>query len=144
MSTFDRISNIKRCEETVTVDLGDYAQAYRGATFDVWVTPTQAHLDRLTGIDAWLQEQTDAAKKVRDALPANERAAKEKDLLGKINRQWEDMWLDWYADTWLNVEREEAYQIRDHLKECDPAAWSWLTDRTTKTIGEFRQRKLKN
>ena len=37
-----------------TIDLGDCDEAYRGATFDVWVTPTRGHLKQFTEYRVWL------------------------------------------------------------------------------------------
>lgn len=164
----ERITSITEVLETVTVDLGDFNEAYRGATFDVWVTPTPAHQERFRDIKKWL---SDASKDANEALRRMdkqhraqlaslrdegrasdvvtiekeyqaERALFDQRCAEKLEAEYNERLLQWIADTCLNWELEELRQARDHLQATNPLAWEWLWNRITSTIGEYKRRQL--
>ena len=121
-------------KSTKTIDLGNFDEAYRGAKFQVWVSVTRAHVARWGEIVDWINEQRKVVK-----------AGKLTDIdLERINAEWQDRKIAWYADTWLNIGQDEARQIRDALLEKNPPAWEWLTDQTVQAIREYKDRKTKN
>jgi len=156
--------------KTVTVDLGDYDEVYRGATFEVWVTPTRAHVQTWGEIAQWLDqvskrarvelEKKDTAyrKEIRrlegesktaeiQALEKGykaERAEFDTQTAERLQAEYDRKQLGWLARTWLNVPEEEAREIRDHLVEVDPRGWEWLVHQTHEAIGEYRRSLTKN
>ena len=116
---------------TRTLDMGDFDEVYAGATFEVWVAPTRAHLD------AW-QDTTQFIVGVNQRL--DKLTAKEKETAFET---WRERVVGWYAETW-GLEVDVARQIRDALDENNPLAWEWLMQRTSAMIGEYREAKLKN
>lgn len=166
----ERITSIAEVRETVTVNLGDFNKSYQGATFDVWVTPTPAHRDKLREIHQWLAE---AGKDARDALARldaqhrervtrlreagqaadvvtleqehqTERALFDQRCAEKMEAEYQERLVQWIADTCLNWDVEELRQARDHLLKTNPLAWEWLWNRITATIGEYKRKQLKN
>ena len=131
----------------VTLDLGDCDEAYRGATFHVWVTPTRAHWAQLVDWQVWTQEEPKRLqKRCAEIALTNELTAKEFDLeQGKRLQRESNERLDaWLAETWLNIEPDETTQIREHLQETYPAAWDWLFSHTLRAIREYRENLSKN
>jgi hypothetical protein len=119
---------------TRTVDLGDLDEAYSGATFEVCVTPSRAHLRSWGETTEFI---VDVTKKSRDGDLTDEQ--KEASF-----EEYEERQLTWLAITWENITLEEAREIRDHLQEDNPLAWDWLLMKTSATIGDFRTETLKN
>ena len=117
---------------TRTVDLGDFEESYRGATFEVNVTPSRAHLRDWGKITEFIQELTTRSDKLSD----DEKTA--------ALAEYEEKKIVWLARTWTNINLEEAREIRDHLEEANPLAWDWLLTFTSLTIGNFRKESLKN
>jgi hypothetical protein len=144
MSIFSKISAAGIVRRSEAVDLGDFDEAYRGATFDVWVTPTRAHLQTWAEISRWLEATTTKARQARDALPADEREAFDAGTAEKLQEAYDERLVAWLAETWVNVDREEARQIFDRLQETNPRAWEWLVHRTHSVIGEFKRRIVGN
>lgn len=166
----EKITSIAEVRETVKVDLGDFHESYRGATFAVWVTPTPAHMDKFKEIQRWLSEANEDARKalhrmdaqhreqlarLRDAGRAadvvtleteyqTERALFDQRCAQKMEEEYDERLLQWIADTCLNWELEELRQARDHLQKTNPLAWEWLWNRITSTIGEYKRAQLKN
>jgi len=165
-----KIMSVSEVRETAAVDLGDYHESYRGAIFEVWVTPTKAHQKRFGEIQEWLAQ---AGTDVRVALERMDRQNKElisrlreegktSDVLileaeyqkeraifderaaARMQEEFGERLLVWIADTCLNWGRDEMRQARDHLLETNPAAWEWLWNRITQTIGDYKRRQLKN
>lgn len=126
-----RIVGIAEVRETVTVDLGDFHESYRGAVFEVWVTPTRAHLG----------EWGDVTRFILDV--ERRKATLTEEEIEAAWEEWRERALRWYVVTW-GMDVEEARQIRDVLQEMNPLAWDWLTMRTSQVIGEYRRGKLKN
>lgn len=170
MAGLDKITSVSAVREAVTIDLGDFHADYRGATFDVWVTPTRAHQDAFREIQAYL---TEAGKEARETLKRMdqqhrakitelraagrsadvveieeqyqiERALVDNRLAEQMEAEYNERLIRWLADTWLNWDVDDARQARDHLLATNPAAWDWLWNTTTNTIGEYRRRVLKN
>ena len=117
----------KDVRTTRTVDLGDFAEGYRGATFEVNVTPSRGHLQEWTDITETIRQAADGKTLDLVAVMAehNERVAR------------------WLAATW-SMPVEEVTQIREVLLERNPLAWEWLYKRTFDVIGEYRSEVLKN
>ncbi len=129
MSTLDLIAGISASYATVTIDLGDYDETYKGATFDVWVTPTRGHIDAYQAYyTRWIDpgtEQADEADEEREA------------------RRYAE--LDpWLAETWRNLSAEETAAVREHLQETNPRAWWWLYNKTLEVAAEYRDTLVKN
>jgi len=145
MNTLSRITAAGAVKRSTTIDLGDCDDTYRGATFDVWVTPTRAHLEAWNAYVAWLREEPARREAERDAIQDEaERAEFDAAMGDALDRE---MWrrLDaWLADTWLNIEPDEVTQIREHLQENHPAAWDWLYTHTLRTMNEYREHLTKN
>ena len=129
MNILDVINKGNEAKITRLLDLGDFDEAYRGATFDVWVMPTRAH------VMAW-GDVVEAYKRLEGKLNGLKEAEKEA-AADRIMA----MENDWYAEMWINVPVDEVAQIREALPDL---AWRWLTQQTTEMPGEFRREKLKN
>lgn len=115
---------------TRTVDLGDFAEGYRGATFEVNVTPSRGHLQEWMEITEFIARE--AARK-----DLHEDQAK------AVMAQYDRKVAHWLAATWA-MDVGEVEQIRDALKERNPLAWEWLQRRTTDAISGYRSEVLKN
>jgi len=165
-----RITGVDTVQETVAVDLGDYHESYRGATFAVWVTPTKAHKKRWHDIDDWVaqaseetkaalakldrQHQAQVAELRREGQTARvlelekqyqiERGAFDERAAAKMQETLDEKVLLWLADTVLDWSLDEFRTARDHLIEHNPDAWEWLWNRITSTIGEYKKQQLKN
>lgn len=117
-----------------TLDLGEFDEAYRGATFEVWVAPTRAHLQEWAALTTFINEQRRIADS--EGMTGDEMAS--------ALAEYEERQLAWYAETWLNISLEEARQIRQALQEQNNLAWDWLLMQTSRMIGQFRAEKLGN
>lgn len=133
MSTLGIITETK---VTRRVDLGDYEESWRGAVFDVWVTPTRAHMAEFAENTDWIREHQ--AEIVDDGDEAT--IAEMNERIG-----------GWLARTWLNFPTTEEHSaegevtlIREHLQDCDFEAWNWLYGRTLEVIREYREGRVKN
>lgn len=145
MSVRDSILSVAEVRRSVAVDLGDFDEVYRGAIFEVWVTPPAAHRKALEENQAWLERETGRAQRDRDGIAdAERRAAFDLEAGQRLQAEWSERLLRWLAATWLNVELDEARQIREHLVETNPMGWDWLFQRTMATIGEYRRRVVGN
>lgn len=132
MSVLDKVQLVAL--ETRPLDLGDYAEDYAGAIFDVWVTPSRAHLRAFGELGEWISEMQQLVKDRK--LPDDDAP----DFWG----EYQERLVRWYAEMWRNIDVDEARQIRDALQENCPGAWDWLTRRTSEMVAEFRQERLKN
>ncbi len=121
--TLDLITGVSASYATATIDLGEYDETYDGATFDVWITPTRAHLDAYQAYyRRWMDpgtERDDDAEQYAELDP-------------------------WLAETWRNLSLEEVTGIREHLLETNPRAWWWLYNRTLEVAAEYRDTLVKN
>jgi len=144
-SVFGKLQSIGTIKTTRTIDLGDCDEAFRGAVFDVWVTPTRAHWQEFWDYVRWLNEEPERAKERRDQIEdETERAEFDREHSAQMERE---MWqrLDhWLAETWTNIPAGEVTQIREHLQESFPDAWTWLYNRTLSVIREHRESLTKN
>ena len=57
MSILQQIAKQGIIKTTRQLDLGDCDEAFRGAVFDVWVTPTRAHWAEFAAYVVWLNEE---------------------------------------------------------------------------------------
>ncbi len=126
--TLDLITGIEASYATITVDLGEYDATYKGATFDVWITPTRAHLDVY---QAYYKRWVDPGTEQDDDTDADD-AEQYAEL---------DPWL---AETWRNLSLEDTTAIREHLQETNPRAWWWLYNKTLEVAAEYRETLIKN
>jgi len=143
-NALQKITSTGPVKTTVTLDLGDCDEAYRGAIFDVWVTPTRAHWAAFAEYVVWLEEEPKRQQAKKAGMAPAEAAEFDRVMGEQLDRE---MWsrLDaWLADTWLNVELEEVTQIREHLQADFPAAWDWLYNHTLRTMREYRDNLSKN
>ncbi len=122
---------------TRPLDLGEFDEVYAGAIFRVWVNPSRDHLAEWGTIAV----EVNAARKAANELDDPDAA---KDLRREALETYRTRSIAWYAETWTNIDLDEALQIRDTLEEDNPLAWDWLTGRTSKMIGDYREEKLKN
>lgn len=116
------------------LDLGEFDEAYRGATFEVWVAPTREHLQEWAALTEFINEQRRIANS--DGMSEGEMTA--------AMAEYEERQLAWYAETWLNISLEEARQIRQALQQQNNLAWDWLLMKSSRMIGQFRAEKLGN
>ena len=140
-----RIAKAGVVKTTVTLDLGDCDEAYRGATFRVWVTPTRAHWAEFAEYNVWLTEEPARRQRERDQIAdPGERAAFDEASAAQFDREMYERLDAWLAETWTNIDLDEVTQIREHLQESNPGAWDWLYMSTLRTIREYRERLSKN
>ena len=170
MGVFEKLEGVGVAQKFEVVDLGRFDKRYKGAAFNVWVTPTREHIEAWGDTVKWLQQVSQEARESLKRLDAGQRdqveALRERDdAMGvaaleqnyqaerksfdegtgeRLQAEYDERVLRWLAATWLNVELEEARQIREHLKETNPLAWDWLVHQTHTTIGNYRKRVLKN
>lgn len=128
-STLGKIKGVTGFIITRPLDLGDFDEVYRGATFDVWVAPSRAHLQEWTSLTRAIQD----AKRRSVQMTENERS--------EALEAWRTRQLAWFAATWRNITLEDVKEIKEALPE---VAWDWLTMRTSQMIGAFRREKLGN
>ncbi len=127
----DTLQLIQDTEVTHTLDLGDYDEAYRGATFDVWITPPRSHWRAWNAYITWLQE---------NIIDQGIEEGQIETLNAEMYRQ-----LDaWMAETWRNLSLDETTQIRERLENVNPGAWQWLYNETLRVMREYRERRSKN
>lgn len=143
-NTLQAILAQQTVKTTRRLDLGDCDEAYRGATFDVWVTPTRAHWSAFADYVAWLNTEPQRRQKERDSLPEHERAEFDRAVGAQLDREMYERLDAWLAETWVNLDLAEVTQIREHLQETYPAAWDWLYQATLRTIREYREGLTKN
>lgn len=170
MGIFEKLQGVGVAQKFETVDLGRFDKRYKEAAFNVWVTPTREHVEAWGDVTKWLQQVSREAKESLARLDAEhhdqvealrvkgdtagvaaleqnyraERKSFDEGTADRLQAEYDERVLRWLADTWLNVELEEARQIREHLKETNPLAWDWIVHQTHTTIGDYRKRVLKN
>lgn len=145
MGVLERVLQVEALQRVERVDLGEFDEAYRGAVFEVWVTPTRAHVEAWGEIREWLERSTEEARVERERYTdPGRRAEFDQEQATLLEMEYEERVLRWLAGTWLNVELEEARKIREHLLSSNPRAWEWLVHRTHTTIGEFKRRLVGN
>ena len=131
-----------------TIDLGDCDEAYRGATFDVWVTPTRGHLKQFTEYRDWLQAIPGAIAGIKlqadEIEDDTEREAFTTAQTERLDREMYRQLDAWLSETWLNLDLDSTTQIREHLQETNPSAWEWLYNETLRTMNEYREGLTKN
>lgn len=165
---FGKITGVSTVRQTENLDLHDFNEDYdKGSVFEVWVSLTRAHVQSWSDLfeDIRVQEKALTAKKaelqqehlaliedlkqdIDGMADANEKhvemcAELDRQATEELTQGYEEKTLKWYSETWLNFNLDEARQIKDHLKEHNPAAWDWVTQQTHNLIGAFRQRALK-
>jgi len=132
--------------ETRPIDLGDYAEDYRGVVVYVWVTPTRTHVRRWFEIVGALSNAKQRAKRMDEGT-------EQADLINEATTAWVEDSLAWYAETWVRLEVGDeaqdvtlpvAREIRELLVENLPPAWDWLRQRTHDVMQEYRSERLKN
>jgi hypothetical protein len=126
---------------TVPIDLGDLVEEWRGAVFEVWVTPTRAHLEALNAYHTWVAEnipdpESDEGKAHYEKLGEEKTAA----IFAEADARL-DAWL---AESWRNLPLEEVTQLREHIQEIDQHIWNWLYRRTIDVMTGYRQALVKN
>lgn len=129
MTRLERLSHA--VYRTEPLDLGDFDEAYRGVTFDVWVTPTKAVADRVADLQRWIDEQAGALE--RGDVDFD-------DFTAALNERWYHI----LAELWRDCEIDEVRAIHAALQENNPLAWDWLIRRTHEMVREYRERVLKN
>jgi hypothetical protein len=145
LSILEQISAAGVVKTTRELDLGDCDEAYRGAIFRIWVTPTRAHWAEIVDYRAWLLTEPARRQAERDKIEdAAERAEFDRVVTERLEREMNSRLDAWLAETWTNIERDEVTQIREHLQENNPAAWDWLYLRTLRTIRDYRENLTKN
>ncbi len=145
MSILDQIAAVGVVLTTRRIDLGDCDEAYTGAVFDVWVTPTRAHWAEWVGYQTWLAEVTEDGQAQRDAEPdKGRREALDAELIAQLEREAFPRLDAWLGETWTNIPAEDVPAIRTQLQEVHPAAWAWLLDHTVGAIYKHREELTKN
>ena len=140
-----RIADVGVLEKTEAVDLGDFDEAFRGAVFEVWLTPTRAHIEAFGEVRDWLKRESERARRDRDGIRDEEkRRAFDTESAGRLQAGYDARLDAWLAETWRNVKLEEVRQIHAHLSRVAPPAWDWLANETHTTIGRFRRRAAGN
>jgi hypothetical protein len=143
--TFQIIREAGPIKRTVTLDLGDCDETYRGAVFDVWVAPTRAHLAQFAEYKVWLDTEPGRRQKQRDAIEDKaEREEFDRVMGEQLDNEMYRRLDAWLADTWLNIDLDAVTQIRDHLQETYPAAWNWLYSHTLRAMRDYRENLTKN
>jgi hypothetical protein len=143
--TFKRISAVPRLETTVRLDLGDCDTALRGAVFDVWVTPTRAHLAQFAEYAVWLDTEPKRQQNERDKIQdIAERAEYDRVMAEKLECEMNERLDAWLAEAWRNIPAEEVAQIREHLQENAPSVWDWLYKNTLRAMRDYRENLTKN
>jgi len=139
------IQSVKVLEKTKTVDLGEFDEVFRGAVFEVWLTPTRDHVEAWKEIRDWLTAESERARLDRDAIrDKDQRKAFDQDAAARLQRGYDRRLDAWLAVTWRNVGEDEVTAIHEHLAAVAPAAWDWLVSQTHTAIGEFRRRASGN
>jgi hypothetical protein len=139
----DRVLDIIRATRIYRpLDMAAFDPVYEGAgaVFQVWVNPTRDH------VRAWYEvvRAWGAAEQAKQAW-LDEKGATRKAELEAAFTEAVDTALAlqdaWFAQMWQGMSVEEVVQLRDALSD---AEWQWLSDRTTRMPGEFREEKVKN
>jgi hypothetical protein len=131
LDTLSIITSIEASHATVTIDLGDYDETYKGAVFDVWVTPTRAHVQAYQAYyTKWVAPVVEAGKVPPEVADRDDERTAELD--------------PWLAETWRNIPLEQVTAIREHLQATNPRAWDWLYNKTLETAAQYRETLVKN
>lgn len=138
MNVLDTIKAAGIIHTKTTIDLGDCDKAYRGATFDVWVTPTRAHWAEYAAHVTEVEQRRVERDAIKDTI--------EREEFDRVMTERAEARLDaWLAETWLNIDTAgDVTQIREALQENYPAAWDWLYQRTLEVIIEYKRNLSKN
>ena len=133
---------------TRRIDLGDCDESLRGAVFDVWVTPTRAHVQAYIDYQDWLKEEpVRRQSKVNAIEDAAERERVDQEMAQQTLREMYERLDAWMAETWVNIPAEEVPIIRERLQGDDDVSssvWRWLYDRTFEVIADYREQLTKN
>jgi len=134
-------------EKTRAVDLAEFDEAYagKGVVFEVWLTPSQAHIEAWKETRDWLVDASERARKARAAIEDEERRAEyDTATAERLQREYDRRLDAWLAETWRNWEVADVETLHAHLTANCPAMWDWLVHQTHSAIGEFRRKAAGN
>lgn len=145
------LAKLKKAHSRIerTLDMAEFDEGYAGATFQVWMAPTRAHMREWGDLTEFITSESARLKRERANPPdgLNEEdlaafyAASEVETEGVLE-EWRVRQVAWYATTW-GMSLEDVQAIREALQESNPLAWDWLLTRSSQMIGEYRREKLK-
>ena len=120
------------------VDLGEYAEVYRGKTLRVWVNPPRAVWREYEGV---LDEnQRRVAEMLGDKTRIEEHAKWAAEIFVPVVH-------DWYAKMWSQSDNPAEHWSADEiaeLSEADPALYEWMQRRSLRELTEFRKAEKKS
>lgn len=123
---------------TQDLDLGDYAEEYKGQglALKVWVNPDRGTIAERDDIQAEFDRQLQETK-TNNALV--------EPFLKWVVEIYTPAVMDWYARLWSQGERETHWTVEElqALDERDPALFDWLKRRSVQMIVEHRTREKK-
>lgn len=118
------------------LDLGEYAEEYKGLTVKVWVNPDRGTIAER---DELQQEFERQAQEMR-----NNQALAEP-FLKWTAETYAPAILDWYARLWSQGEPDTHWTV-DEMKELDgqdPALFDWMKRRSVQMVIQHRTREKK-
>jgi hypothetical protein len=132
------IQRAGRVESIERIDLGDCDEVFRGAVFDVWVTPTRAHIEQRRELNQWLLRADERVaaiqRELEDIEDEDEKERIEQARIDEVEQETGRRVDAYLAKTWLNLDLDAVTKIREHLQKEFPYAFTWLIRRTAQAI----------
>lgn len=151
--TTNPLLEIEVIKITKPLDIGDYAEEYRGKLLHVWVNLTKRK------IFEYEKNQADLAKLVGELSRATgnklvDRVLFNRARVKKLNNSIENATLDtyeWFAEIWSQSSDKHTHITGDQVRKFaadwirdDSALWSWIRDSTIATIKAHQEGLEKN
>lgn len=138
------------------LDLGEYAEAMRGQTVQVWVNPDRATIRQrellLDEYNRRLREMNESAAKTKDASKkstpdlAEKFRAKMDEFAAYATGEFLQGIHEWFANLWSQGSDPAKHWTADELvelNEADPALYQWLKNMSIEMITGHREREKK-
>lgn len=142
---------------TEPLDLGDYAEAYRGQVVQVWVNPDLATIRRrdllIEKYNRMLNDMLELAKKTEgaDEKARKKMAEKAREQIESFNAfalgEFTEGINKWFADLWSQGADPATHWTVEELvalNEQDPALYQWMKNRSVEMIGRHKDREKKS
>lgn len=138
------------------IDLGEYAEAMKGQTVQVWVNPDLATLrrrelliekyNRLTSAMLELGQKAANAPEAGRAKLARETKAQIEEFNSYALGDFASGINAWFAELWSQSPDPSTHWTVEELaglNEADPAFYQWLKNRSVEMLAQHRNRQKK-
>lgn len=139
-----------------SLDLAEYAEAYKGQTVHVWVNPDMGTLRRrellVEKYNRMLKDMLDLGKQV-DGIPEAARQAMAEQARTQIEAfntfalgEFTDGINKWFAELWSQGSDPATHWTVEelvNLNEHDPALYQWMKNQSVEMLERHREREKK-